>query len=218
MLRIKRVHSPKLRDQVYALRYRAYRREGALDTIASERFEDRYDAQPNHVLWAVTDDDRVVGSIRTTWYDPTQPQWRIPEMDGYAEDVMRHVPTGKRLFSGSRFVTEQEGSHLGTRLPLILLRCHVMTFDLYGCEWALAAVRQNHLPFYQRVLRLSRISEGRVYPGLKTTMLLTACNFRKNIDAVYRHTPELIPRAREADLASDIHRNLWENGLPVECM
>lgn len=216
MLRIKRVHSPELRDKVYALRYRAYRRENALDEISSARFEDRYDSQPNHVLWAVTDDEKVVGSIRTTWYDPATPAWQIPEMDGYADDVIKHVPAGKKIFSGSRFVTDQCGDQLDTRLPLILLRCHVMTFKLYGCEWALAAVRQNHLPFYRHVLRLEKISEAHLYPGLKVTMFLTACDFKKNIEAVYQHTPQLIPRHQETDLVSDRCHSLWETGIPVE--
>jgi len=82
-LRIKRAHTSRLRDQVYCLRYRAYRKEDAIEPSACEAFEDRYDHQPNHVLWALTFEDVVIGSIRTTWFDPAEPQ-PIPEMHAYA--------------------------------------------------------------------------------------------------------------------------------------
>ena len=55
MLRVKRVHSEALRDEVFALRYRAYRSENAIAESPHERFEDAYDAQPNHIPWALTD-------------------------------------------------------------------------------------------------------------------------------------------------------------------
>lgn len=72
MLHIRRAIHPELREQIYALRYRVYRRENALDEIPSAMFMDRYDTQPNHVLWAATKNDRVVGSIRTMWLDTGQ--------------------------------------------------------------------------------------------------------------------------------------------------
>jgi len=216
MLRIKRVHSPDLRDEVYALRYRAYRHEGALDKIISERFEDCYDSQPNQMLWALTEHDDVVGSIRTTWFNPLEPQWRIPEMDGYADDVARHVPEGKRIFSGSRFVVDPQREGRSALFAMTLLRFHVMTFRACGCEWALAAVRRNHLPFYRRVLRLQQVSEGRLYPGLKSTMFLTACDFKQNIEAVYHRTAELRPKGYERVFVDDNYRDVWEFGLPVD--
>lgn len=216
MLHIRRAIHPELREQIYALRYRAYRRENALDEIPGAMFTDRYDMQPNHVLWAITENDRVVGSIRTMWFDPEQPQWRIPEMDGYAEAMSQHIPAGRKIFSGNRFVTEPRDDHLQSKLPLILLRFHVMTFKACGCEWAVAAVRKKHLPFYERVLHLDKISDGRLYPGLKTTMYLTACDFKKNVDSVLVNTPLLAPFPNDNNLIRDEYRDLWETGLPLE--
>lgn len=215
MLRIKRVHSPELRDEVYALRYRAYRHENAIDELPGERFEDKYDAQPNHILWALTEHEKVVGSIRTTWYDPNEP-WTIPEMEGYAEEVQANTPPGVRLCSGSRFVTEPDRSGRDAQHAMFLLRHHVMAFQKRRCDWALAAVRRNHLPFYKRVLRLTQVSEGRPYPGLKSIMHLTACDFMANINKVYERTPELRPRGYEHVLLDEAYREIWEVGFPVE--
>ena len=214
MLRIKRVHSPELRDEVFALRYRAYRHEDAIEECASERFEDKYDAQPNQVLWALTEHEKVVGSIRTTWYDPSEP-WLIPEMEGYAEDVAKAVPAGKRMLSGNRFVTEPDRTDRDSLFALVLLRQHMLVANLRA-EHALAAVRVNHLPFYRRVLKLERASEGRLYPGLASVMYLTACDFSRNIDQVFASTPMLRPRGYERMFLDDNYQDVWEIGVPVE--
>ena len=214
MLRIKRVHSTELRDEVFALRYRAYRHENAIDESPSERFEDKYDAQPNHILWALTEHEKVVGSIRTTWYDPDEP-WGIPEMEGYAEDVARAVPAGKRMLSGNRFVTEPDRPDRDSLHAMLLLR-YYMVIAHEKAEFALAAVRVNHLPFYRRVLKLERASEGRVYPGLTSVMYLTACDFSRNIDHVYASTPLLRPRGYERIFLNENYQDIWEAGLPVE--
>ena len=168
MLRMKRVHSETLRDEVYALRYRAYRREEAIDACPTERFTDTYDAQPNHIIWALTEHERVIGSIRTTWYDPAH-SWSIPEMEGYGEDVARIVPQNMRILSGNRFVTEPDQSSRSSLFAMLLLRYYMIVAH-QRAEYALAAVRINHLPFYRRVLQLERASEGRTYPGLNSTM------------------------------------------------
>jgi N-acyl-L-homoserine lactone synthetase len=215
MLRIKRAHSPELRDEIYALRYRAYRDEGAIDHIPSERFADKYDEQPNHVTWALSEHERVVGSIRTTWFDPSEPQMRIPELDAYADDVSRFVPAGKRILSGNRFVTEPDRTGRNSLFAMLLLR-HYMLVAHQKADYALAAVRQNHLPFYRRLMRLDQISDGRTYPGLTSTMYLTACDFAANIDRVYAATPVLRPRGYERLFLDQHYQDVWELGLPAE--
>ena len=214
MLRVKRVHSEALRNEVFALRYRAYRSENAIAESPHERFEDAYDAQPNHILWALTDHERVVGSIRTTWHEPNAP-WTIPEMEGYAGDVARIAPAQARMLSGNRFVTDPERPDRDSLYAMLLLRLHMMVADARA-EWAFAAVRINHLPFYRRVLRLERASEGRLYPGLTSTMYLTACHFPTHIDRVYANTPALRPRGYERLFTDDRYRDVWEVGLPAE--
>ena len=87
---------------------------------------------------------------------------------------------------------------------------------LQRAEYAIAAVRMNHLPFYKRVLRLERASEGRVYPGLSSIMYLTACQFQQNIQDVYERTPLLRPKGYERMLMDEQYQDVWEVGLPIE--
>ncbi len=98
---------------------------------------------------------------------------------------------------------------------MLLLR-HYMLVAHQHADFALAAVRVNHLPFYRRVLKLDRVSEGRLYPGLTSTMYLTACEFNKHIEDVYMTTPLLKPRGYERMLMDEAYRDIWELGLPIE--
>lgn len=214
MLRIRRVDSPTWRDRVYALRYRAYRRSEAIPASVSERFSDSFDEQPNHILWALTEGEHVVGSIRVTWHEPGS-ELLIPEQLGYASAVHSAVAPQARLYSGNRFVTDADGDSATPQAAILLLKYLVLSFLEGGCEWALAAVRAHHLPFYRRVLRLRQVSEAHNYPGLAAPMCLTACHFPEEIDRVYRSQPLLRPTADDLALLDHSCSDRWEHGLPV---
>jgi len=213
-LRIKRVHSGQLRDEVYCLRYRAYRKEEAIEPNEAEAFEDEYDHQPNHILWALTYEERVIGSIRTTWFNPDEP-YKIPEMQAYCDAISCAVPGGARILSGNRLVTDPDLASVSSRLVLILLR-HYMVVARNKADWAIAAARTNHLAFYRRVLHLEKVSEGRTYPGLLCPMHLMACDFHKNIPEVIVKTPLLKPKGYEKIFLDPNYEDVWEIGLPVE--
>ena len=218
MILIKRVWSSQLRDEVYSLRYLAYRNEGALDENPDKKFEDKFDHQSNHVLWALTVNNKVIGSIRTTWYDPNESHNTIPEQIAYSDEIDRvigHRRIEARLFSGSRFVTHPDIPKYSSNYALLLLRYHVMTFMEKNCDWAFAAVRKNHVPFYKRTLRLNILSEARKYPGINSMMHLTGCNFPENIERVYLKTPSLRPDDTDKKLLDENQQDFWEVGTPA---
>ena len=214
MLRIKRAYSRRLREEVYALRYRAYRKEDAIEANAAESFEDEFDHQPNHILWALSSEEKVIGSIRTTWFDPNQPH-SIPEMKAYADDISGGVPANARIVSGNRLVTDPDVVSITPQLVLLLLR-HYMVIAHQKADWAIAAVRVNHVAFYRRVLHLEKISDAKTYPGLRCNMHLLACDFHQNIGAVMEKTSVLRPRGYEKLFFDDNYEDVWEIGLPIE--
>jgi len=214
MLRIKRAHLPPLREEVFALRYRSYRKEAAIARHPSEAFEDEYDYQSNHILWALTFEERVVGSIRTTWFEPGANEL-IPEMRTYSEEIAELVPEGCRLLSGNRLVTDPDLSLMSAQFVILLLRHHMMVAALKA-DWAVAAARINHVAFYRRLLMLEKASSPKMYPGLLCRMYLMACDFRANIDQVLLNTPMLRGRGYERLLLDNDYADVWEIGLPVE--
>ena len=191
MLSVCRVHSPDLRDEIYALRHRAYLREAAIDPQPSGRFSDRYDLQSNHILWALYDEGRLVGSLRSTWLVPGS-ALSIPERDCFPEAIEHCLPQGARLISGNRLVTEPRRSDAAATYATELLKHHLSLMP-GRADFALAAVRANHVRFYRNILLMECISEARIYPGLKCPMFLLASEIAKNLFPAWRRTPALCP-------------------------
>lgn len=214
MLRIKRAHSLPLREEIFALRYRSYRKERAIAANHSEAFEDEFDYQSNHVLWALTSEEKVVGSIRTTWFQRGEKEL-IPEMKTYSQEISALVPDGCTVLSGNRLVTDPDLSMRSAQFVILLLRHHMMVAALKA-DWAVAAARTNHVAFYRRLLMLEKASSPKVYPGLLCQMHLMACDFRANIGKVLRNTPMLRGLGYERVLLDDAYADIWEIGLPVE--
>ena len=215
MFRIGRVTSTHLREKVYALRYRAYRRADAIDLNPAERFEDPYDDQGNVVLWAVTRQGEVVGSIRSMWHDPAIPGSSIPELEKYGDEIANILPRGKRLVCGNRFVIDPQQDAPGSCIPLMLLRLHVGVFCRPE-DYGIAAVRAHHLRFYQRTLSLERLTDARTYPGLTSSMYLMGCDLQGKLAGVLDQTPVLRPQGYERMFLDPEYRDVWEKGLPVE--
>ncbi len=216
-LRIKRVHTPALREQVYAMRYRAYRRENAIPESTYERFEDEYDLQPNHVLWALTENENVIGSMRNTWHCSESSEYLIPEMTCYGDEIIKSIPSNARILSSNRFVIEQEQSVMdSTDILLLLVRCSMLTADYKKIDWIVAAARKNHLPLYQYLLKLEQASDSKIYPGLSSAMYLMVGNLEKTLTAVYEKNPNLKPFGYERMFFDENYRDVWEIGLPVE--
>ena len=94
--------------------------------------------------------------------------------------------------SGNRFVTEPFRAHHTAAYAIELLKHHLALMP-GRADYALAAVRANHLRFYQQIMLMDRISEARIYPGLKCPMYLLASNVEENLAAAWERTPALRP-------------------------
>jgi hypothetical protein len=216
MLEMKRALSRELKEQVYALRYRAYRSVDAIEESPYERFSDAYDEQPNHALWALLENGRLVGSIRSAWYEP-QSVWSIPELDTYATDLALVPGAELGLYSGNRFVVCPDFAKRSDTYAMHLLRFHILLAQTFPAV-VLAAVRGHHVPFYKRVLLLERVSKARLYPGLNCSMYLLACRYHEQIAAVYEKTPSLFPKEHERMLVDPAAADRWESGVKLEAL
>lgn len=213
MLTLKRVHSLELRQQVYALRHAAYLHEGAIPPCPGERCVDLYDAQPNHVLWALTDGRQLVGSLRSTWFEPGL-SFDIPEFDGYRPYIANAVRSHKRtrLLSFNHVVFDGQRHHR-EQIHLPLLRCHLLIAQRLRSDWLLAGVRAAEVSYYRDLLGLVCISQPRAFPGLRTEMQLMMGDVGTAAQAIRRHAG-----AAEGDaglLLDASQRALWERGIGV---
>lgn len=206
-LRVEPVHSADLRREVYRLRYRAYVAEGEITPNASKMLVDEYDVMPNHVLWALFEGDRLAGTIRSTFYEPGS-QDRLPEHGVFASEIESVVPANARIVSGNRFAIDPEMDRSQRRYTYALFKHH-MLLGLVKADWALAAVRSNHIPFYQRVLLLDQVSEPRRYPNMNSGFFLMATTFLDSYPVICARHPTLRATSKDLELIDHI-QDLFE--------
>src|SRR5579871_4718786 len=60
----RRVETPDEKDQLYLMRYKAYRRGGLIPPSESKRYSDRYDEAPDAMTFGVYVDGELCSSIR----------------------------------------------------------------------------------------------------------------------------------------------------------
>ena len=196
-LRIQLVHDAALRDEVFRLRYRAYLSEGEIPESRSGMFADQYDERPNQVTWALFHGERLVGTMRSMFYQPGR-QLRLPEHKVYGDELLQAVPENVRVVSGNRFAIDPETDRSDKRYSFALLKHHMMV-TLVKADWAIAAVRSNHLAFYRRVLQMQIASEPRFYDEMNSGFTLLTANVLDNYSAICSRHPSL--RASTSDLA-----------------
>ncbi len=196
-LRIQLVNDNKLRDEIFRLRYRAYLSEGEIPESRSGIFSDEYDERPNQVTWALFDGDRLVGTMRSMFYQPSG-QLMLPEHKVFGDFLVKSVPNDVRVVSGNRFAVDPDTDRNDKRYSFALLKHHMMV-ALVKADWAVAAVRTNHLAFYRRVLQMQVSSEPRYYDEMNSGFTLLSANVLDNYSAICSRHPSL--RASTSDLA-----------------
>jgi hypothetical protein len=144
-----------------------------------------------------------------------QSHWSIPERDAYGPDLALVPGAELGLFSGNRFVVCPSHAKRDDEYAMHLLRNHIMLAKL-SPALSLAAVRGHHVPFYKRVLLLSRVSQARIFPGLNYPMYLLACDYQERIAAVYKKTPSLRPKDSVCLLIDPAASERWEQGMQLE--
>jgi len=158
------IGQPEL-DEIYALRYRAYLREGAIEPNPAGHFTDDYDRLPNCWIFGVYADDRLISSIR---FHVLSRQFRMgPALDVFPDIVSPMIEGGQVIIDPTRFVSDHEMNRKYPELAFITMRVPCMASLAFGADYCFATVRAEHRAFYARIFEAKALSEPRPYPTLK---------------------------------------------------
>jgi hypothetical protein len=181
-------------EDVFRLRYRAYRSVDAVEDEPTGRFADPFDGQANRVVVCVHHQERLVGALRVMWTDTTS-GLGVPEAVG-CPTVFEELSAGSRVVVGNRLVVDPATVDRQRTIVETLLRGYMVVAE-GKADVAMAAVRRRHAGFYRRILGLKMHPTSFRYPGLLVNMHLAACRYREEIDRVYARTPHLRPSAED---------------------
>lgn len=174
------------RERIFALRYQAYLREGAIAPNAGQRFTDAVDEQQNCFIFGVYADGDLAGSIRLSISRPGMPD--IPTAKVFPETVLPQIEAGRVLVDPTRFVADARWSRELPELAYLTLRLPWLAMEHFGADIMLAAVRPEHYPFYRRLWGNTVVSPPRLYPGLAKPVMLSQLDYAKaapRVEALY---------------------------------
>jgi hypothetical protein len=212
--------SPAERAEVYALRYRAYLREGAIRPNAAKTLSDQFDESPIGSTIGVFLDDKLCGSVRIH-VASRDSETQSPATDAFPDILSDYIKRGDVIVDPNRLVIDKECSQSHPELAYIVLRVPFLAALHFGADLVTATVRPEHQAFYRRVLRFEVSAPVRSYQTLLTPLSLMTVHFPSEEAAVLRRYPFFAPRAEEAkelfDVASAAARVSPATHLPQQC-
>jgi hypothetical protein len=183
------------KDQLYAMRYRAYRHGDLIPPSESQRYRDRYDDAPNALTFGIYVDGALCSSLRLHILTPEQRMSYTTELFG---DVLHpRLDKGEVFIDPARFVADPEKAERFPELPYLTLRLAYLACEYFNADTGLALVRPGHQAFYRRVFLHETLAEPRPFPNALVKVALMASDFRALRERVLARFPILRSSAFE---------------------
>lgn len=176
------------RDAIYRLRYRAYLKEGAIESNSLGIVTDRYDSQANSWIFGIFFEGELTSSLRITVASPHNQL--CPSMDVFPDFLQPWLADGKVIVDPTRFVSDPDRTHRVPELAYLTLRLAYVACEHFRADIGLASVRAEHQAFYRRVF-MTMICPPRDYPGLKKPISLMEIDFPNTHHKVFARYPFL---------------------------
>jgi hypothetical protein len=175
------------KDQLYLMRYRAYRRNELIPASEAERYGDHYDDAPNALTFGVHIDGELCSSIRLHLLTSEQRMSYTAEL--FSDVLHPRLDQGETFIDPARFVADPEKARRFPELPYLTLRLAYMACEHFNVDTGLALVRAGHQRFYRQVFLYETIAEPRQFPNALVEVGLMASDFRARHDQVLARFP-----------------------------
>ena len=183
----RRPETPEEREEIFRLRYDAYRHEGAIEPSLSRSFSDRFDDLDNAHIFALYFEGELVSSIRLNISTPDCPE--LPALGVFSDILAPEIAAGKTLIDPTRFVVAPRFARAVPKISYAAVRVGWMACEYFQADWVLATVRVEHQAFYKRMFGHKVMSEPRTYPTLKKPISLMGLDYFAAREKVHQRYP-----------------------------
>jgi hypothetical protein len=181
------IETPDEKDQLYLMRYKAYRQGGLIPPSESERYSDRYDDARGALTFGVYVDGELCSSIRLHVLTSERRMSYTTELFG---DILHpRLDKGEVFIDPARFVADPEKAQRFLELPYLTVRLVFLACEYFNADTGLALVRADHQAFYRRVFLNETIAEPRPFPNALAKVALMASDFRTVREQVMTRFP-----------------------------
>ena len=175
------------KDQLYLMRYKAYRHGELIPPSKSERYSDRYDDAPNALTFGIYVDGELCSSVRL--HVLTSEQRMSYTTDLFGDVLHSRLDRGEVFIDPARFVANPEKAQRFPELPYLTLRLAYLACEYFNADTGLALVRPGHQSFYRRIFLHETIAEPRPFPNALVKVALMASDFRALREKVLARFP-----------------------------
>jgi hypothetical protein len=175
------------KDQLYLMRYKAYRHGELIPQSKSERYSDRYDDAPNALTFGIYVDGELCSSVRL--HVLTSERRMSYTTDLFGDVLHPRLDRGEIFIDPARFVANPEKAQRFPELPYLTLRLAYLACEYFNADTGLALVRAGHQSFYRRVFLHETIAEPRPFPNALVKVALMASDFRALRERVLARFP-----------------------------
>mgnify|MGYP003383243107 FL=1 len=157
-------------QDIYRLRYKAYRMNGVVPDSQDHMIEDELDDVPNVYKFGIYVDQTLVSTLRVHHVTRETP-WSA-SYKTFSDILQPMLDRGVTFVCMSRFGSDPEWSRQLPQLPYVTLRLASMACLYFKVPFGLSTVREDHGGFYRRIYRSQQIGPGRPYPGFMKNVAL----------------------------------------------
>ena len=202
------IETPEDKDQLYLMRYRAYRQGGLIPPSESERYSDRYDDAPDALTFGIYVDGELCSSIRLHVLTSERRMSYTTELFG--DILFPRLDKGEVFIDPARFVADPEKAQRFPELPYLTVRLVFLACEYFNADTGLALVRATHQGFYRRVFLNETIAEPRPFPNALAQVALMASDFRAVRETVLARFPIMRSSAFERRMLFQRDRHAFE--------
>lgn len=174
-------------EDIYRLRYRAYRAHGVVPAMLCRSIHDDLDEVPNVHRFGVYVDQKLVSTLRIHTLD--REHRAGPSTQAFGDIVQPMIDAGDTFVDPSRFAADPERSKMWPQIPYITLRLAGMACFHFEAPYCLSTIREDHASFYKRIYNSQNIGEARSYPGVYTRVEL----YRADVEAIRERSFQRFP-------------------------
>lgn len=174
-------------EDIYRLRYKAYRLNDVIPDSKDHVIWDELDDVPNSYRFGIYVDDLLVSTLRVHHVTLETP-WSA-STKAFGDIVCPMLEDGFTFVCMSRFAVDPEWSRTLPHLPYVTLRLAGMACMHFAVPYGLSTVREDHGGFYRRIYSSVKIGEGRPYPGFVKKVVLFRTDAHTRQEQFYARFP-----------------------------
>ena len=174
-------------EDIYRLRYKAYRWNDMVADNERHVISDDLDEAPNVYRFGIYVDQRLLSTMRIHHVTAQYPM--STSTKAFGDVVLPMLDQGKTFVCMSRFASDPEWTRVYPQLAYVTLRLAGMACFYFGASYGLSTVREDHAGFYRRIYYSEQIGEARPYPGVVNRVVLFRTNAYANEARYYERFP-----------------------------